>query len=110
MTLPSFRLDDQVALVTGASSGIGQAIAIGLAEAGASVGCLDRVTSARRSPRSATAGGSPLTADVTDAAALDAAVAVVERELGPLRLGVNCAGIANAAPAEEMDAATCGRP
>ena len=30
----------------------------------------------------------------------------MERELGPLRLAVNCAGIANAAPAEEMDAAT----
>jgi NAD(P)-dependent dehydrogenase (short-subunit alcohol dehydrogenase family) len=104
MTLPSFRLDDQVALVTGASSGIGQAIAIGLAEAGAGVGCLDRgavgTTLDAIGDR-----GLALTADVTDAAALDAAVTEVERELGPLRLAVNCAGIANAAPAEEMDAA-----
>ena len=104
MSLPSFRLDDKVALVTGAASGIGQAIAIGLAQAGASVGCLDRgdvdTTVDAIGDR-----GLALTADVTDAAALDAAVAEVEHELGPLRLAVNCAGIANAAPAEAMDAA-----
>jgi 2-deoxy-D-gluconate 3-dehydrogenase len=35
----SFRLDDQIALVTGASTGLGQAIAIGLAEAGANLAC-----------------------------------------------------------------------
>jgi NAD(P)-dependent dehydrogenase (short-subunit alcohol dehydrogenase family) len=104
MTLPSFRLDERVALVTGASSGIGQAIAIGLTEAGASVGCLDRGDLS--STLDAVGDrGLALTADVTDAAALNAAVTVVERELGPLRLAVNCAGIANAAPAEEMDAA-----
>jgi NAD(P)-dependent dehydrogenase (short-subunit alcohol dehydrogenase family) len=104
MTLPSFRLDDQVALVTGASSGIGRAIAVGLAEAGALVGCLDRgdvsETVAEIGDRAL-----PLTADVTDVAALGAAVESLQRELGPLRLGVNCAGIANAAPAEELDAA-----
>ena len=104
MTLPSFRLDGQVALVTGASSGIGRAIAIGLAEAGAAVGCLDRGdvqdTLAEIGDR-----GLALSADVTDGAALDAAVAELQRRLGPLRLAVNCAGIANAAPAEAMDAA-----
>jgi NAD(P)-dependent dehydrogenase (short-subunit alcohol dehydrogenase family) len=106
MTLPSFRLDDQVALVTGASSGIGRAIAVGLAEAGAAVGCLDRGDVADTLDEIAGGGGRAcaLSADVTDATALDAAVEELQRELGPLRLAVNSAGIANAAPAEELDA------
>lgn len=39
MILDSFRLDDSVALVTGSSTGLGQAIAIALAEAGANIAC-----------------------------------------------------------------------
>ena len=39
--LPFFSLDGRVALVTGAASGIGRRIALGLAESGAGVGCLD---------------------------------------------------------------------
>ena len=41
MTMPSFRLDEQTALVTGAASGIGRGIALGLAAAGANVACFD---------------------------------------------------------------------
>src|SRR6187431_2164153 len=39
MILDKFKLDGKVALVTGSSSGLGRAIAIGLAEAGADVAC-----------------------------------------------------------------------
>lgn len=45
MILDSFRLDGRVALVTGAARGLGQAMALGLAEAGADIVALDRCTS-----------------------------------------------------------------
>jgi NAD(P)-dependent dehydrogenase (short-subunit alcohol dehydrogenase family) len=88
MSSDLFRLDGQTALVTGAGSGIGQRLAVGLAEAGAAaVACFD-------------IPGSP--GDVTSAADLAAAVAEVEKQLGPLTVALNCAGIANAAPSETM--------
>ncbi len=40
-----FSLEGKIAFVTGAGSGIGQRIAVGLAEAGASVGCFDLASS-----------------------------------------------------------------
>jgi NAD(P)-dependent dehydrogenase (short-subunit alcohol dehydrogenase family) len=101
-----FRLDQRVALVTGAASGIGRRIATGVAEAGADVGCLDLpgsgleavVNDIERLGRRAVA----LPADVTNAADLAGAVSRLEAELGAVGLAVNSAGIANAAPAEEM--------
>jgi NAD(P)-dependent dehydrogenase (short-subunit alcohol dehydrogenase family) len=106
MTTPNFRLDQQTALVTGAASGIGRAIALGLAEAGADVACLDLPGPAlyescaeiKERGRKAI----PIAGDVTDPASLRLAVQQTETDLGALTLAVNSAGIANAAPAEEM--------
>ncbi|UDL94561.1 SDR family oxidoreductase [Lichenihabitans sp. PAMC28606] len=102
-----FSLGRQVAFVTGAGSGIGQRLAIGLAEAGADVACFDLPDSAGIAATVAAiqAHGRraiALAGNVTQADALVAAVADAEAALGPLDLAVNCAGIANAAPAEEM--------
>ncbi|WP_288435503.1 SDR family oxidoreductase [uncultured Pseudomonas sp.] len=103
-----FDLGGQTAFVTGAGSGIGQAIAVGLAEAGAQVACFDlpgsrdlagTVARIQAHGRRALA----LEGSVTSAADLEAAVARTEAELGPLSLAVNSAGIANAQPAEELE-------
>jgi NAD(P)-dependent dehydrogenase (short-subunit alcohol dehydrogenase family) len=104
MPLPSFRLDDSVALVTGAASGIGRDIALGLAEAGANVACVDLgnldaiVADIEALGRKAVAAPT----DVTDPDAVSHALETAESALGPLNLAVNSAGIANAAPAEDM--------
>jgi NAD(P)-dependent dehydrogenase (short-subunit alcohol dehydrogenase family) len=109
MTSSLFSLEDRVAVVTGAASGIGRRIALGLAEAGADVGLLDLAGSdLEGTAKEVEALGRravALPADVTSADDLTGAVSRVETELGPLRLAVNCAGIANAAPAEDMDRA-----
>jgi NAD(P)-dependent dehydrogenase (short-subunit alcohol dehydrogenase family) len=106
MTSPNFRLDGRTALVTGAGSGIGRAIALGLAGSGADVACLDIAGPGLRDVCAEIAGTGRSTlaieADVTDAAGLTEAVRRTEAELGPLTLAVNSAGIANAAPAEDM--------
>lgn len=103
-----FQLSGKVALVTGAGSGIGQRIALGLAQCGSGVACLDRRTDSGLSDTVAmieSAGRKAIAihADVTDRAALDEAVAQTEKELGDLGIAVNAAGIANANPAEQMD-------
>ena len=103
-----FDLTGNVAFVTGAGSGIGQRIAMGLAQCGADVALLDRRTDdglATTAAFIASAGRRSISiaADVTSGGALDAAVARTEAELGPLTLAVNAAGIANANPAEAME-------
>jgi NAD(P)-dependent dehydrogenase (short-subunit alcohol dehydrogenase family) len=102
-----FSLGGQIALVTGAGSGIGQGIAIGLAEAGADVALFD-LPGSRGLEDTARAVGEKgrrsikLTGSVVDADALNHAVEKTEAVLGPLSLAVNSAGIANATPSEQM--------
>jgi NAD(P)-dependent dehydrogenase (short-subunit alcohol dehydrogenase family) len=105
MSMPNFRLDQQTALVTGAASGIGRGIALGLAGAG-DVACFDLPESALEEVceeiRATGQKAIAVPGDVMDADILNDAVRNAESEIGPLSLAVNSAGIANAAPAEEM--------
>lgn len=89
-----FDLTGEVALVTGASSGLGWRFAQVLAAQGARV-----VAAARRTDRlealaaTSAAGITPLALDVTDTGNLATALEAAERAVGPLTLLVNNAGI-----------------
>ncbi|MDQ1124282.1 SDR family NAD(P)-dependent oxidoreductase [Microbacterium trichothecenolyticum] len=91
------------ALVTGGASGLGLAAAHRLTEAGARVTIVDLPTSPGETV-AAELGGSFAPADVTDAAAV-AAAAALAASAGPLRVVVNCAGIAPPAKVLDRDGA-----
>jgi 3-oxoacyl-[acyl-carrier protein] reductase len=85
----------QIALVTGASRGIGRAIAMALAAQGMKVigTATTEAGAAAIGEALAARGGSGLKLDVTDAAALDAAIDAIVKQHGGLHVLVNNAGI-----------------
>jgi NAD(P)-dependent dehydrogenase (short-subunit alcohol dehydrogenase family) len=88
---------DRVAIVTGGASGIGLAISERLAEDGLAVAILDRDGDAAAAAAAKLAGGGAtaigLTADVTDRAQIEAAVARVREQLSAATVLVNSAGL-----------------
>ena len=88
------EIRDQVAIVTGAASGLGRAAAAALRAAGAEVAMLDRDAVAVAAA-AAELGGRPFALDVADAAAAEALLPEIAA-LGPVRALVSCAGVAPA--------------
>ncbi|HEX4863586.1 MAG TPA: SDR family NAD(P)-dependent oxidoreductase [Acidimicrobiales bacterium] len=104
MTTPD--LTDRVAVVTGASSGLGRRFAITLAAAGARVAAMGRrVDRLKELSAEVESGGgicSPVRLDVTDATGIGRAVDTAETELGPIDILVNNAGVPDAQYATKM--------
>ena len=106
METPDFRLDNQVAVVTGATRGIGYGTSVLLARAGAAVAV------AGRDPEPLAAlvdeivndGGTawPVVLDVTDLPAIPHAMSAVRDHFGSLDVLVNTAGLGANHPAEEV--------
>nr|WP_318382780.1 SDR family oxidoreductase [uncultured Enterobacter sp.] len=100
-------LNGQRALVTGASRGLGRAIALSLANAGADVAITyeksaDKAQAVAEEIRALGRNGVAIQADSASASAIQAAVAQTVEQLGGLDILVNNAGIARGGPLESM--------
>jgi NAD(P)-dependent dehydrogenase (short-subunit alcohol dehydrogenase family) len=94
-----------IALVTGAASGIGAAIAQTLHARGIRIACVDRDASGAAAMAATLDGSAAFAVDVTDAAAVDALLPRIVEELGVPSIVVCSAGIEVVGRADELDAA-----
>lgn len=98
-----------VVVVTGASAGLGRAIAHGFAQRGARLGLLARnpeaLAAAKRECEAFGAQTVILPTDVSDAAAVERAASAIEEQLGPIDVWVNNAMVSVFSPVKEMEAA-----
>lgn len=103
-----FSLEGRVALVTGATHGLGMAVASGLAEAGATIVINGRSSQEKIDQAVAEYAAAGITAhayrfDVTNPVEVEENVARIEREVGPIDILVNNAGIIKRIPALQMN-------
>lgn len=97
ISLPSFDLTGKVALVTGATSGLGRRFALLLAKAGAAVAItgrrVDRLDTLTAEIEAMGGKALPIALDVTDPASIKTCVEAAEQGLGPVGILVNNAGM-----------------
>jgi len=103
------RLDDKIAIVTGAGQGIGQAIAGKLAAEGATVVVTDLDEASARATAAAWPGSVAIRADVTDRPGVQALADQVVRRFGRIDVLVNNAGWDKASPFTDSEPADWDR-
>ena len=96
------RLEGRCAVVTGGGRGFGEQIAVELDALGAAVAVLDLDAPAAERCAARLTHGLAVTCDVGDGASVQAAFAMVRRELGPVEILVNNAGIVSMTPFLEL--------
>ena len=104
VNLTSFKLDEKVALVTGAATGLGAAIALGLAGVGARVICHGNTRSPDETVRKINEGGGDarsVTGDLSKSATAKQLIAESLQQFGRLDILINNAGTIRRAPAVE---------
>jgi 2-deoxy-D-gluconate 3-dehydrogenase len=102
--LDQFKLDDKVAIVTGSAQGLGQGIAVGLAEAGAHVALVDvlDMSETRKQIEGLGRRGVAIRADLSDKGCVPTIVDTTVKELGGIDILFNNAGIIRRAPITEF--------
>lgn len=113
MKFLSFDLTGKIALVTGASRGIGRAIALALANAGADIAA-NGVRAEALEPLVAEIKGMgrravAVPADLADVSAIPGMVKAVQQQLGPVDILINNAGVNQVEPSLQVEAATWDR-
>ncbi len=104
MILDQFKLENKVAIVTGSGRGLGQAMAIGLAEAGADVALVDVIDMAETKKQIEALGRkcAAITADLSKKESADLIVRETVEQLGGIDILFNNAGIIRRAPVTEF--------
>jgi len=104
-----FNLNGKTAIITGSGSGLGKAIAIGMADIGVNVALIDisidTLSDVLKEITSSGGEGIALKADVTKSCEVKSVVENVITHYGKIDILVNCAGITRRMPAEDFDEA-----